>query len=63
MLAQNELSPYFAEIDRRADRALKGIREVRRSAKLYSLPREPKSAGISTGLIIVFVTFLALFLD
>ncbi|CTQ53942.1 hypothetical protein LP7551_02474 [Roseibium album] len=63
MLAQNELSPYFAEIDRRADRALKGIREVRRSAKLYSLPREPKSAGVVTGLIVVFVTFLALFLD
>lgn len=34
MRAQNELSPYFAEIEKRTDNALKGIREVRRSAKL-----------------------------
>lgn len=63
MRAQNELSPYFAEIDRRTDRALKGIREVRRSAKLKALPKEPKSSVVGTGLLIVLVAFVGLFLD
>jgi len=63
MRAQNELSPYFAEIDRRTDRALKGIREVRRSAKLRSLPGEPKSGMVGTAFLIVLVTFVGLFLD
>jgi len=63
MRAQNELSPYFAEIDRRADRALKGIREVRRSAKLKSLPKEPKSGMVGTGFLVVLAAFAGLFLD
>lgn len=63
MRAQNELSPYFAEIDRRTDRALKGIREVRRSAKLRALPKEPSSGLIGTGFVIALVAFVGLFLD
>lgn len=63
MRAQNELSPYFAEIDRRTDRALKGIREVRRSAKFKSLPREPNPGLIGTGFLVVLVAFAGLFLD
>ena len=62
MHAQNELSPYFAEIDQRADRALRGIREVRRTAKLRSLPKEPKSADFVAGLILALVTFVTMFL-
>lgn len=63
MHAQNELSPYFAEIDLRTDRALKGIRKVRRSAKLRSLPRQPGSAMLGTGILVVLVVFAGLFLD
>ncbi|AMN53680.1 MULTISPECIES: hypothetical protein [Stappiaceae] len=63
MRAQNELSPYFEEIDRRTDRALKGIREVRRSAKLTALPQEPKAALVGTGFLMVLVAFLGLFID
>lgn len=63
MRAQNELSPYFAEIDRRTDRALAGIRQVRRSAKLRSLPAEPRSGMIGTGLLVVLIAFVGLFLD
>ena len=63
MRAQNELSPYFEEIDRRTDRALKGIREVRRSPKLTALPQEPKAALVGTGFLIVLMTFIGLFID
>ncbi|WP_269582360.1 hypothetical protein [Roseibium sp. Sym1] len=63
MHAQNELSPYFAEIDRRTDRALKGIREVRRSAKLKALPREPRAAFVGTGFLVALAAFVGLFLD
>ncbi|PVB63550.1 hypothetical protein [Labrenzia sp. 011] len=62
MRAQNELSPYFAEIDRRTDRALAGIREVRRSAKLQALPPEPKAVMVGTGFLIVLAAFVGLFL-
>ncbi|MEO9529357.1 hypothetical protein [Roseibium sp.] len=63
MHAQNELSPYFAEIDRRTDRALKGIREVRRSAKFKTLPAQPRSAALATGLLVVLALFAGMFLD
>lgn len=63
MRAQNELSPYFAEIDLRTDRALKGIREVRRTAKLTALPREPKAVAIGTGFLVVLAAFAGLFLN
>ncbi|MBO6891373.1 MAG: hypothetical protein JJ866_05460 [Roseibium sp.] len=63
MRAQNELSPYFAEIERRADRALKGIREVRRTPKLRALPATPDTSRLKAGLILPLVAFLALFLD
>jgi len=63
MRAQNELSPYFAEIDRRTDNALKGIREVRRSAKLRTLPKEPTSGVVGTGFLVALVAFVGLFLD
>ncbi|QFT32490.1 hypothetical protein FIV00_18520 [Labrenzia sp. THAF82] len=63
MRAQNELSPYFAEIDQRTTRALKGIREVRKSAKLTELPREPKGALIGTGFLVFLAAFVGLFID
>ena len=63
MRAQNELSPYFAEIDRRTDNALKGIREVRRSAKFKALPKEPRAAALGTGFLVVLAAFVGLFLD
>ncbi|WP_298820810.1 hypothetical protein [uncultured Roseibium sp.] len=63
MRAQNELSPYFAEIDQRTTRALKGIREVRRSAKLKALPKEPKGVMIGTGFLVFLAAFIGLFLD
>jgi len=63
MRAQNELSPYFAEIDRRTDRALKGIREVKHSAKLKTLPKEPKSTVVATGFMVALAAFVGLFLD
>jgi len=63
MRAQNELSPYFAEIDKRADNALRGIREVRRSAKFKGLPKEPNGALTGTGFLIVLAVFASLFLD
>jgi len=63
MRAQNELSPYFTEIDRRTDIALKGIREVRRSAKLKSLPGEPKAVLAGTAFLVVLAAFVALFLE
>ncbi|GAA0781847.1 hypothetical protein E1180_21465 [Roseibium denhamense] len=62
MSAQNELTPYFAEIELRTDRALKGIREIRRSPKFHSFPKEPNTFAIRTGGVIAFVFFLALFL-
>ncbi|MBN9670336.1 hypothetical protein [Roseibium aggregatum] len=63
MRAQNELSPYFAEIDRRTDRALKGVREVRRSAKLKSLPKEPNAFFVGTVFLAVLTAFVALFVE
>lgn len=63
MRAQNELSPYFAEIDQRTDRALKGIREIRRSAKLTALPGEPKAAAVGTSFLVILAVFAGLFLD
>ncbi|MEP3047420.1 MAG: hypothetical protein ABJL55_10800 [Roseibium sp.] len=63
MRAQNELSPYFAEIEQRTDRALKGIRKVRSSAKIRALPREPKPIVINTALLTSIVFFIALFID
>jgi hypothetical protein len=63
MRAQNELSPYFAEIDQRTDRALKGIREVRRSAKLRTLPQEPKGMVLGTAFLAVLAAFVGLFID
>ena len=63
MRAQNELSPYFAEIEQRTDRALKGIREVRRSAKLTALPKEPRTELVGTGFLVALATFIGLFLD
>lgn len=63
MSAQNELSPYFAEIDQRTDRALKGIREVRCSAKLTALPQEPKGIVLGTAFLAVLSAFAGLFID
>jgi hypothetical protein len=63
MRAQNELSPYFAEIDRRTDNALKGIREVRRSPKFKALPREPRAVALGTGFLVFLAAFAGLFLD
>ncbi|GAB4576488.1 MAG: hypothetical protein Tsb0019_00030 [Roseibium sp.] len=63
MRAQNELSPYFAEIDRRTDNALNGIREVRRSAKFKALPKEPRVTALGTGFLVVLAAFAGLFLD
>ncbi len=63
MHAQNELSPYFREIDRRTDLALKGIREVRRSAKFKALPAEPKRTFVGSSLLVVLALFVAFFLD
>ncbi len=63
MRAQNELSPYFAEIDLRTDRALKGIREVRRSPKLTALPGEPRMTVLVTGFLAALAAFAGLFLD
>lgn len=63
MRAQNELSPYFAEIDKRTDNALKGIREVRRSAKLKSLPSEPRGTVVGGGFFVLFAVFIGFFLD
>ncbi|EEE44814.1 hypothetical protein [Roseibium alexandrii] len=61
MRTQNELAPYFREIDRRTDRALKGVREVRKSAKLRALPAEPKPWFINTGFLVLLTFFVALF--
>jgi hypothetical protein len=63
MHAQNELSPYFAEIDKRTDNALAGIRQVRRSAKLKALPAEPNGSVVVTGFLVVLAAFAGLFLD
>ncbi len=63
MRAQNELSAYFTEIDRRTDNALKGIRQVRRSAKLQTLPPEPRMAAIGSAFLVVLAFFIALFID
>jgi hypothetical protein len=63
MRAQNELSPYFAEIDRRTDNALRGIREVRRSAKFRALPKEPRAVAPGTGFLVALAAFAGLFLD
>ncbi len=63
MRAQDELSPYFAEIEKRTDNALRGIREVRRSAKFKSFPAEPKRAATGTGFLVVLAAFAGLFLD
>jgi hypothetical protein len=63
MRAQNELSPYFAEIDRRTDIALKGIREVRRSAKLSALPKEPRTEAVGTTFLVALAAFVGLFID
>lgn len=63
MRAQNELSPYFVEIELRTERALKGIREVRNSAKMRALPKEPKPIVINTALLTSFVFFVTLFVD
>ncbi|MBG6146868.1 MAG: hypothetical protein RIE06_20610 [Roseibium album] len=63
MHAQNELSPYFAEIDKRTDNALQGIRQIRRSAKLKALPKEPNGSAVGTGLLVVLAAFAGLFLD
>lgn len=63
MRAQNELSPYFTEIDRRTDIALKGIREVRRTAKFKALPKEPRPGVIGTGFLVALAAFAGLFLD
>lgn len=61
MRTQNELSPYFQEIDLRTGRALKGIREVRKSAKLRALPAEPKPLFINTGFLVLLAFFITLF--
>lgn len=63
MQAQDELSSYFAEIEKRTDNALHGIREVRRSPKLKSLPAEPKGMVAGTGFLVFLATFAGLFLD
>ncbi len=63
MRAQNELSPYFAEIEKRTDNALKGIRDVRRSAKLRSLPAQPGASVVGTGFLVFFAVFVGFFLD
>lgn len=63
MRAQNELEPYFTEIDRRTELALKGIREVRRSPKLKALPADPGVAVVGTALLVALIAFMALFLD
>ncbi|WP_428642280.1 hypothetical protein [Roseibium sp.] len=63
MRAQNELSPYFAEIELRTERALKGIREVRNSPKLKALPQEPRITVLATGFLVVLAAFAGLFLD
>lgn len=62
MSAQNELSPYFTEIDLRTERALKGVREVRRSAKLSALPAEPRSFVVHSGFVMAACFVVALFL-
>lgn len=62
MHAQNELSPYFTEIDKRTDAALKGIRKVRRSAKFNGLPRDPGGAVVGTGFLVALAAFVGLFL-
>ena len=63
MPAQNELSPYFVEIEKRTERALAGIREVRRSAKFKTLPPEPKASAVGTGFLVLLTAFAGLFLD
>ncbi|TYC63181.1 hypothetical protein FMN50_02225 [Rhodobacterales bacterium] len=63
MRAQNELTPYFAEIEQRTERALQGIREVRRAPKLNALPAEPKVAVFGSAFLLALATFVTLFLD
>lgn len=63
MRSQNEFSPYFQEIDQRTGRALKGIREVRKSAKLRALPAEPKPIFINTGFLVLLAFFVTLFVS
>ena len=63
MHAQNELSPYFAEIDKRTDNALQGIRQIRRTTKLKALPGEPNGSVLSTVFLVVLAAFAGLFLD
>lgn len=62
MRSHNELSPYFIEIDRRTDQALKGIRKVRRSAKLRALPAEPGAFAVHSGFVMAACFIIALFL-
>lgn len=63
MRTQNELSPFFQEIDQRTGRALKGIREVRKSAKLRALPAEPKPIFINTSFLVLLAFFVTLFVS
>jgi len=63
MRTQNELSPYFREIDLRTGRALEGIREVRSSAKLRALPAEPRPWFINTSFLVLLAFFVTLFVS
>lgn len=63
MRAQNELSAYFAEIDRRTDNALRGIRQVRQAPKFKALPRQPRPGFAATGLLVVLTMFIVMIMD
>lgn len=63
MRAQNELSPYFTEIERRTDRALVGIRSVRRAPKFKGFPAEPRPASVSAVFLLTFLMFIFFLLD
>lgn len=63
MRPQDELSPYFLEIEQRTDRALEGLRKVRRSAKLKALPSEPRPFLINSAFVMIFIFFVAMLID
>ncbi|MBO6759107.1 MAG: hypothetical protein JJ902_22470 [Roseibium sp.] len=62
-MAQDELKVLFHEIDMRSDRALEGVRAVRRARKLEALPGEPRTRAMGSAFVFTVIAVMALLLD